>query len=337
MPMRNKVAIVLLLLNLIGAVADDKSRWQRYKEIFVAKDGRVIDFKNEDTTHSEAVGYTLSLAIQYRDLETFKKVAKWMRDNLKTNAAGLSGWLWGKDRDGKWHQLDMNNATDGDLWIAYAFLKAYEWTKNLRYKAFALKRIEAIRKHLAYKIAGRTFLLPGLKGFVSKDHIILNPSYCLLHIYEQFSQYDDAPFWKGLYNDAVWLLEKSRYGPFALHPNWIYLYRNGSVAPARDRCYGYDALRVPLNILLSDLPRSKKRALLEGYEKVVRMIVVSKVMLGVVDLKEGKISYYNYSKAFYVVYRRVADFFGVGGLDIKLGNKDEKDYYSLSMDLLAGQ
>jgi len=201
--------------------AGESPAWSLFKQHFIQDDGRVIDRMNQDFTHSEAVGYTLFFALSYHDRETFEQVHEWMSNNLKKNENGLYGWKWGKDVSGKWQMLDMNNATDGDMWIAESLLLAYEQYGRQEYLEDALALLESIRNNLLFTADdGMAYLLPAKEGFVKEQLITINPSYLILHLFKHFALYDDKSIWLKLYDDAGKILRKSLFGRFQIHPDW---------------------------------------------------------------------------------------------------------------------
>lgn len=315
-----------------------QASWSEYKKLYISKDGRVIDKVNSDITHSESIGYALYLALENRDFETFTKVRNWYHNNLKKNESGLISWKWGKDKDGSWHVLDTNNASDGDLWIAYDNLLMYEITKSEIYKAEALKLMENIKKHLLVKEAGSVYLLPGKLGFESKDAIEINLSYYLFFIFEKFFEYDNDSVWKELKQDGINLLYKARFSSLELNPDWISLdKKTKEVQLSKNNSFGYDALRIPYNVLKSDI-KDKKR-LLEPYKNYVNAMKLSGGVFGVSDLKKGNISLYNYSFAHLSIYNAIDKYFNKTSSFTKklktLKEKHKDDYYSYSIYLFT--
>ena len=331
--MLNKLLFVLFIMSI-----SLHASWQEYKTLFIAKDGRVIDRVNADITHTESIGYAMYLALQANDLKSFKKIHLWYKNNLAKNKFGLLSWEWGKRKDGSWGILDMNNASDGDLWIAYDNILMYERTKNNVYKEDAISLMKSIKKYLIVKQNGSLYLLPGKEGFEHKDSIIINLSYYLFFIFDKFRTYDKDAIWQQLQNDGISLLYKARFTPLQLNPDWISINkRNAKISLARNFSFGYDAIRIPYNILKSKIENKNK--LLQPYKNYVDTMKRSGAIFGVTNLKKGTISIYNYSFAYLSIYNMIDKYCNAQTsftkqLD-KLKGKHKDDYYSYSIYLLT--
>ena len=312
--------------------------WNEYKSLFIAKDGRVIDKRNDHITHSEAVGYALYLAFKNKDMKTFDKVYRWYKNNLKKNDFGLIPWKWGKDDQGKWHVLDQNSATDGNLWIAYDNLLMYEHTSDINYKNEAIELIQSIKKHLILRMNGTTYILPAESGYHNQEFIELNLSYYLFFIFDKFKDYDNDLLWTSLKNDGITLLQKAKFTSLELPPDWIkVMKKDNTITFGRNNSFAYDAIRIPLNIIKSDLPN--KKDLLSAYIRLVEAMKQIKTIFGVIDLKDGTISTHNYAYAHLSVYNMIDYYindkrsFEKKLTEMRKENHD--DYYSYSIYLLT--
>ena len=93
-----------------------RSEWRAYRTTFVSPEGRVIDNANGGVSHSEGQGYGLLLAAFAEDREQFQLIWSWTANNLKGRPDPLLAWRW----DPKKGQIaDTNNATDGDILVAW--------------------------------------------------------------------------------------------------------------------------------------------------------------------------------------------------------------------------
>lgn len=165
---RIRIVVVSVILSMLFSGlsgADDKELWEKYKSTFIQADGRIVDFYQGQISHSEGQGYGMLLSVLYNDRAAFDKLFKWTKNNLMVRKDGLSVWSWGKRANDKWDVIDYNNATDGDVLIAFALIKAAEKWKDNAYKSAGLKIVEAIRVNLAVKWQGMNVLLPGYYGF----------------------------------------------------------------------------------------------------------------------------------------------------------------------------
>ena len=331
--MLNKILFLLLITALSLSAS-----WSEYKELFITAEGRVIDKKNSNVTHSEAVAYGMYLAIKNHDMQTFEKIHAWYKKNLLKNKYNLICWKWGKTKSGSFQVLDSNNASDGDIWIAYDNLLAYEITKNKQYRQEALELMHSIKEHLLLQHNQKVYLLPGSYGFETETHFEVNLSYYLFFIFDKFYEIDHDKIWKRLKKDGIDLLHRARFSSLALNPDWISIEKKSdTITVAKNALFGYDALRIPLNILMSNM---KNRAqLLQPYKNYIDGMTSMNVVFGVSNLKEGTISFYNYAYAHLVVYGAIERYYGKKDsfkerLD-KLRRERKDDYYSYSLYLIS--
>ena len=108
---------------LAGTLGNDLS-WRAYKARFVTEEGRVVDTGNGLISHSEGQGYGLVLAVAANDRDAFERIWGWTRANLLVRGDELLAWRW--EPNARPAVADMNNATDGDLLVAWALAEAGE-------------------------------------------------------------------------------------------------------------------------------------------------------------------------------------------------------------------
>jgi len=338
--MLKTIFLLLFTSTLLFSYVDVNRAWIEYKHRFIQNDGRIVDLKNGGITHTEGIGYALYFAYRMGDEETFRKIYRWGKNNIAKNKYGLPGWKWGKNKYNHWGMIDYNSASDANLWIAYSLLLMYEQTSYLPYKKDADRIIQSIKKnHIVYN-SNLAFLLPWEKQIAEKYEWKMNPSYFVFEIFEYLYEYDGDKLWKDLIKSSLIVLEHTRFSPLKLNPNWV-LYDIGTkqyILHPDDTTFGYDAIRIPLFILRSDLSRDLKEELLEPYREYVEMMINQP--LGVVDLKKGTISFYDISYGFIAVYMRISEYFNYDTslFRKKLNNrmkKDHDDYYSYSLYLLS--
>ena len=124
------------------------SQWQAYKQRFIADDGRLIDDFAGNVSHSEGQGYAMLLAAFSDDREAFDKIWGWTVANLQIRNDGLAAWRWRPQDDP--HVRDKNNATDGDLLLAWALAEAGRRWDAKTYDPSAEKIARAISAKLVY-------------------------------------------------------------------------------------------------------------------------------------------------------------------------------------------
>ncbi|MDX8408264.1 MAG: glycosyl hydrolase family 8 [Mariprofundaceae bacterium] len=217
--------------------------WQQYKQHFVAPEGRVIDNRNGNISHSEGQGYGMILAAASDDRQSFDRIWHWTRQHLQVRKRDrLHAWKWSPDKQ---VAVDMNNATDGDILIAWALLRANRKWPHAAYQKAAGEILASLKKLQVSLPAGR-FLLPGAKGFGGRHASVLNPSYFLFPAYRDFAAEDKGMDWQGLIRDARQLLKRSTFGYWRLPGNWLKVDGRVRLAAGREPYFGYDAMRIPL-------------------------------------------------------------------------------------------
>jgi endoglucanase len=320
------------------AFAQDTSLWERYKTNFVNEDGRVVDYYQGLISHSEGQGYGMQLSVKYGDRATFEKIWNWTKNNLQVRADHLSAWQWGQRPNKEWNVIDYNNATDGDILIAHALLKANEKWHDTRYKGEALKIIQDIRMHLSVTWQERTFLLPGYYGFEKENGFVVNPSHVILPAFRFFAQADQKSFWEKIAADGLFLLERSCFGTFSLPADWV-LVKDGriSVYPGRNPYYGSDAIRILLHLSSEKTPPYPPGigAMLDIYKKTGYIPLWA-------DVDKDSLSLQSASAGYYAVYALYAKRRGDDRVSEQLLKEareklkdDNKAYYSFSLYLLA--
>jgi endoglucanase len=221
----------------------------------VAEDGRVIDNGNGGVSHSEGQGWGLIFAAAFDDRATFERIYQWTRRALRHPDNALHAWRFvPADRP---QVGDLNNATDGDIFIAAGLARAgRRWGQpdHLREASAIARDILALLVHQA---GPQTVLLPGLQGFESKTAITVNPSYYAFPLMAELARLVPSPKWDRVQTDGRALMERGRFGKWALPPDWLHLNRAGAaLAPASDwpPRFGFDAIRVPLWYTWQNLP-----------------------------------------------------------------------------------
>ncbi len=313
--------------------------WEQYKSAFIQRDGRVIDKRQAQISHSEGQGYGLLCSVFYDDRATFHTVWQWTKDNLQSRKDRLFAWAWGKRHDDLWGVIDYNNATDGDLLIAYALLKASAKWNEIGYKTEGLKIIEGIRTSLAVNWEGRTFLLPGYYGFNREDGgIILNPSYAVWPAYRAFAEIDDRTFWKKVYEDSLFLLDTGVFGKLKLPPDWVIVRKTGiAMFEEKGSLFGYESIRTLLYLIWEKHPKWP-----DGVQTILKLYEQLGYIPLHIDLAKDTISLEEAPAGFYAIYARVADRNGRKTASRRLMNRalekiavEKDDYYSMSLLLLA--
>ena len=327
-----------LLLPAAMAHGGGGSAWEQFRDGFISPDGRTVDAGQGKISHSEGQGYAMLLAVAHDDGPLFDKLWRWTRNNLGVRKDKLFAWQWGERPTGEWNVLDFNNATDGDILIAYALLKGGERWKNADYTARGREIVRAIRENLAVTLEGRTLLLPGYEGFNDGSGVVFNPSYIILPAYRLFAQVDDRPFWEKLQEDGRHLLAVSSVGEWGLPADWMRLDGSGVRADlGKSPYFGYGAIRVLLYLSGEKSPPYPK-----GLKRILAYYRREGYLPRMIDLERESVSLLPASAGFYAVYalaaRRSGETVLAGRIGREADNKllQEKDaYYSLVLYLLA--
>jgi endoglucanase len=153
--------------------------------------------------------------------------------------------------DGKTPVSDPNDASDGDILIAWALIRAGNRWNEPEYRQVALRVLTDIRRKLLVNTSGRLVLLPGAAGFKEKDGVTVNPSYYVYPALKEFEKVQPSPQWQRLRRDGLALLAEARFGRWGLTPDWIDVDRKGGVQPAAKfpARFGFDAIRIPLYLV----------------------------------------------------------------------------------------
>ena len=225
---------------------DDPAAWAAFKAQFLTPDGRIVDTGNNNVSHTESQGWGMLFAVTFDDREAFDRIESWTRRTLRRPNDALHHWRY---TPGAPNPIDdPNNATDGDLFIAYAStLAAARWRRpELTRQAQATAR--SILSLLVQKIGGLTLLAPGVDGFKKDDGLVINPSYYAFTALEALARVAPSPLWAALRSDGITAIGKARFGIWELPPDWVFAGNDGSFKPAPDQPprYSYDAIRVPL-------------------------------------------------------------------------------------------
>jgi len=341
--------------------SENPGTWGYYKSHFITPDGRVTDLFQNNISHSEGQGYGLLLAFYNNDKTTFENILNWTRNNIMVRKDGLAAWSWGKRDNGEWGVLDYNNATDGDILIAWALLKGNEKWQNSEWRSWAESTMERVRPFLTIKRENRTILLPGYYGFTAKsgksgqpkqsdnsDDITLkvNVSYFIFPAFNDFYDYaaksgnkQNRDFWQQLSADSLAILKQSLSGSMALPPDWLNIDEKGKPVTDRDKgsVFGYDAIRVPLYLAMAN----DKKAL-EIFKPYLRFCNRLGYVPVKVDLMDEQIAIMEASAGFHAVFGKCAGMVGESAISKSFMQmaeskiiQEKDDYYSNTLYLLA--
>ena len=225
--------------------SDFRGLWQIFRGRFVEDDGRVVDSYNNRISHSESQGWGMLIAAAAEDWPAFERIWGWTAQNLQWAGAPLFAWVW--DPEGE-RVRDPNDASDGDILIAWALARAGQARKRNDWIDAARATAVAVRTLVTTPLAGGLALLPGFYGFSGGGVATVNLSYYVFPAFTDFARLDPDPAWAALTEDGVALARRARFGGLALAPDWLDVAPDGKLTPAANwpPRFGFDAVRVPL-------------------------------------------------------------------------------------------
>ena len=334
---------ILLILAIIMAWSGTAmgNDWATFKTEFVSRDGRVIDHLNGAISHSEGQGDAMFLAVHHNDRATFDAVWAWTKDNLQVRGSDhLLAWKWGQRKSGRWAIIDLNNATDGDILVAWALLRAgNKWQDDSLVQEASSLATEVLHA-LQCTWQELVLITPGYFGFNGTDEIIINPSYFIFPAFQDFATAwpDQAGQWQQILADGILILDRLAFTPLALPPDWARLTpETARVDESRSPWFGYDAIRIPLYLALAG-QQDALRAYIPFLDTMERIGYLPRG----VDLIRSTVHLEPGPAGFYAVLARVA-----GDLDRETQAEslrkqaiehllhESSDYYSFVLYLLA--
>jgi endoglucanase len=229
--------------------------WRAWKAIHVSSAGRIIDRLQDNVSHSEGQGYALVIAGALGDRAGFDLILDWTLRNLAVRESDtLLAWRWHPAGGGG--VTDRNNASDGDLFTAWALIRAAERFKEPRYRKLGEAMAADIVRLCVTPWPGREdslLLLPGVDGFFVEDGYVINPAYYMLRAMADLGEATGAPELGAIAADGDALL--ASLARERLVPDWVRVTPAG-FAPAEGKSsdFGYEAMRVPLYLVWSRLP-----------------------------------------------------------------------------------
>ena len=230
-----------------------ETAWSAYKKRFVQA-GRIIDDVNR-ISHSEGQGYAMLIAVKAGDRTAFEEIWQWTKRELYVDPSGLAAWKWDDGVASK--VTDTNNASDGDILIAWALAEAAERWGSMQHREAAREIVRAIGKQNVASSPVGTILMPGRIGFSPEDHPdgqVLNLSYWVFPAFERFMGLDSETDWAAVQATGLKLLRESRFGPLRLPADWIAI---GAERPAPAKAFpakfSYNAIRIPLYLTWAEL------------------------------------------------------------------------------------
>lgn len=225
--------------------------WEAWRNIHLEFSGRVVDGPQQRASHSEGQAYGMLLAAEAGDLDAFRRMIDWTDTNLAIRTDSLLAWRWLPDLPER--VPDLNNASDGDLFFAWALLRAADRFGEAGWRDRAA---EIARDLEAYCIVDRPdqpsapLLLPARTGFVSESGVVVNPSYMMPRALREVGTATGEARLTAAARTGLDLM--AQVAASRLVPDWLGLSPDGvGAAPGFSFDAGYEAIRIPLFLLWS--------------------------------------------------------------------------------------
>ena len=306
-----------------------EKNWQRYAQQFY-QNGRIVDTGNDNVSHSEGQGYGMLFAAQAGDRERFDAIWQWTKKTLQRDDY-LFSWRYRPCPLKNAACIDdTNNASDGDILIAWALLRAIQQWEREQYRTQALQIINSIEQKLVVEAHGYTVLLPAQQGFTQSLDVQLNLSYWIFPAFTDFYTTTGKPVWKALNTSGHQLLGRVAAKKPGLPGDWMWLSKQKlTVKNAINQQYGFNACRIPLHLIWQ---KPIKTPLLQPYLEFWQQ---HKIVPATLNLQTGEPAEYRWSNGMQAIAQAVR---------FKLDKRSEAptaiiaetdDYFSASLIMLS--
>ncbi|MDJ0387168.1 glycosyl hydrolase family 8 [Roseomonas sp. E05] len=230
--------------------------WEEFKRLYVTPEGRVVDTANQNSSHSEGQGWGLLFAEAFDDQSSFNRILSWTRRELARPYDSLHAWSW---RPGRPVPVeDQNNATDGDVFIAWAAARGARRWDRPELQELSRRIVRDLHQACVRNAGGQPLLLPAAFGFEHPGYVVINPSYYVFPAFAEFANLMPSADWLGVQQTGLTLLRQARFGRWGLPADWVQLSRGGDGGRPRPAQgwpprFSYDAVRVPLYLAWAGL------------------------------------------------------------------------------------
>ena len=245
--------------------------WEAWKAGYLQPDGRVVDRLQANASHSEGQGYGMVLATEFADHDSFRRMFDWSELTLAVRGDGLLAWRYLPDAPER--IPDRNNASDGDLFYAWALVRAAERFGVPDYLARASEIATVLAEKCILPSPARTgelLFVPAVRGFVHDDRMVINPSYLMPRAMRELGAATGVgAFAAAARHGEALTMRLALDGPV---PDWIEVNAGGvTQAGEFSANAGYEAMRVPLFMVWSGLgSHPAVQQMMRVYERTVR-------------------------------------------------------------------
>ncbi|WP_127104413.1 glycosyl hydrolase family 8 [Pararhodobacter zhoushanensis] len=227
--------------------------WEAWKEAYLRADGRVVDGLQHNASHSEGQGYGALLATEFNDLDAFARIVEWSEMNLAVRGDGLLAWRYLPEESNR--VPDLNNASDGDLFYAWAMVRAATRFDDRSYLGRAqITAAALVDRCVVDSMANpaEKIFLPAAQGFVHADRQVFNPCYIMPLALRELAAATGVVELAQVAQHAEAIMQRVAVsGPV---PDWLQVTASG-IGPADgfSTAAGYEAMRIPLYLIWSGL------------------------------------------------------------------------------------
>ncbi len=267
------------------AAAIEADDWTAFRNAFVEPNGRVVDTANGRISHSEGQGYGMILAYLADNRGDFERIWSFTRTEMMLRDDGLVMWRW--DPQSTPRITDPNNATDGDILIAYALgLAGRGWNRPDLLNAGA-GLAKAIGDTVVRQHNGAPVIMPGADGYDAQarpDGPVVNLSYWVFEAFPVLADLAPSIDWDAVSQNGVALIEQSLTDGRNLPPEWLSIRTVPRPAEGFKDEFGYNALRIPLYLVRGQIDAP------ELIERLAKAMDPDGNAVTLVDLESGAVS-----------------------------------------------
>ena len=287
----------------------------------------MVDTGQGRISHSEGQGFAMLLAAHYEDRAAFDLLWQWTKRHLQVRGDSLFAWRW----EPRLGATDLNNASDGDLLVAWALLRAGEKWPAPDYTAAGQRIARDVRKKLLRRTAHGLVLIPGLEGFDKPDGLTVNLSYWVFPALSDIGRADPSPEWEELSGTGMALLGYSRFGRWGLPPDFLKLGEKVAPADGVPPRFGYDAVRIPLYLLWS---RRETEGLLTPYRDFWAPYAGARLLPAWTNLEDDSIDSHGAGTGIRAIATAVGDYPNAKAAQLPALD-GQQSYYSAALLLLC--
>jgi endoglucanase len=261
----------------------------------------------------------------------FDRIWAFTRTEMLVRDDGLAAWKW--DPAASPHVSDTNNATDGDLLIAYGLALAGSAWHRPDLTGSAAGIASALAAGGLETVGDLVLLKPGNAGFgvaERADGPVVNPSYWVFEALPVMAELAPSGPWGELADNGKTLLAGAmKIGPSNLPPDWVSLKAKPRPADGFPQEFSYNAVRIPLYLIRAG---SRDRALLEPF---VNQMLNADGRVRVVDIATGQTRQLLADVGYRIIPALVSCVLDGTRLPDEMQSFTPTDYYPSTLQLLA--